>query len=51
MTATKRQEMIILEKVPYIQYVVYFQKKGKEMTKALINLSNEVNVMTPDYAK
>ena len=38
----------LLEKRLYIYYLLYFWKDPHE-TKALINLDNEVNDMTPAY--
>lgn len=45
------EDVNILEKVPYIHYLVQLQKKGKEVTTALINSSSEINVMTLAYTK
>lgn len=51
MTDAKGENVIIPEKVPYIHYPVQVQKGKKEVTKALINSGNELNVMTLAYAK
>lgn len=37
--------------MPYIHYPVQFQKERKEVTKALINSSSEVNAITLAFTK
>ena len=44
------QEVIFLDRVLYIYYLVQFQK-DKATIQALINSGSEVNAMTPAYAK
>lgn len=51
MTSAKKADMIILDKVIYIYYLVWFQKGGKKVYKAIINFVNEINAMTPVYIK
>lgn len=51
MTDSKQEDVIVLERVPCIDYSVQFQKRSKEVTKALINSDSEVNTITPAYAK
>lgn len=36
----------LLEKVPYIYYLLHFQKNWRE-NRALIDLGSEVNIITP----
>lgn len=43
--------MIILEIVPYIHYSVHIWKRGKKVTRGLIDPSNEVNAMIAAYGK
>lgn len=35
----------------YIDYLVQFRKRGKKVTKALINSDNDINAINPAYAK
>lgn len=42
---------IVLDKVPYIQYLIWFQKGGKKVTRALINSDSELNAMILAYPK
>lgn len=51
MIDAKKEDMIVVERVPYIYYLVQFQKTGKKVTKVLINSSSEINAMTPLYVK
>lgn len=39
------EDVILLDRMPYVNYLVQFRKKSKEMTKALIDFGNEVNAM------
>lgn len=48
---TRGDDMNVLERLAYIYYSVPFWKGDKEVTKALIKSSNEVNTMTPIYTK
>ena len=41
---------IVLKKVPYIYYPVWFQR-GQEQVRALLISGSEVNAMSPAYAK
>ena len=41
---------VVLKWVPYIHYSVQFQE-DQEQVKALLNSGNEVNAMSPAYAK
>lgn len=45
--ASKKIDMV-LEKVSYINYLLYFRKNTVNI-RALINLSNKINAMTPAY--
>lgn len=49
-TSTRRENLIILDRVTYIIYLVQFQKEGKKVTKVLINSNREINVMSSAYA-
>ena len=49
--ASKEAQKVILDRVPYIHYLVQFQKDKKATTWALIDSSSEINAMTPAYAK
>lgn len=51
MTDTKRGNVIDLEKLPYIYYPVQFWKRRKEVFRALIESSSDVNAITLVYAK
>lgn len=51
MTSIRGEDMIVLERRPYIHYPVQFWKRGKKIIKALINSDGEVNVITPVYTK
>ena len=43
-------ETVVLEKVSYIHYPVWFQE-DQEQVKALLNSGSKVNAMNPTYAK
>ena len=45
------QEVIVLDRVPYIHYPVQFRKDKGATIWALINSGSKVNAMTPAYAK
>ena len=45
------QEMIVLDRVSCIHYLVQFWKDKGVTIRALIDLGSKVNVMTPAYAK
>ena len=49
--ASKEAQKVILDRVPYIHYLVQFWKDKGATIWALINLSSKVNTMTPAYAK
>lgn len=51
MTGAKKEDAIVLERVVYIHYAVQFRKRSKEVTRALINPSSEVNAINATYAK
>lgn len=51
MTGTGRDDVIVLERVPYIYYPVEYRKGSKEVSRALIDSANEINAMTPFYTK
>lgn len=46
MTSARGEDIIILEKVLYIYYLVQFQKRAKKVSKALVNYNSKVNAMT-----
>ena len=50
-----RDKEVVLEKVPYIYYPVWFQEnkgqESQEQVRALLNSSSEVNAMSPAYVK
>ena len=48
-TGASKEDKIVLEKVPYIHYLLRFQKDINEM-RALIDSASEVNAITPAYA-
>lgn len=50
MIGTKKKNVIVLDRVSYIYYLVQFRKRGKKITRVLINSNIEVNSMTPTYA-
>lgn len=45
------KDMIILERVSCIYYLVLFQKENKKLAKALIDSNSEVNAMNLVYVK
>lgn len=49
MTETSKEDKVILEKVLYIHYLLFFQKDTTEF-KALINSNSKINAMTQMYA-
>lgn len=51
MTCAKGENIIVLDRVLCIHYPVLFQKRGKKVTKTLIDSGNEVNAITPAYTK
>lgn len=51
MTDTREENMIILEKLPYIHNPVQFWKRDKEVIKALVHSSSEINKITLAYVK
>lgn len=51
MASTRSEDMIVLDKIPYIHYSIRFWKGRKEFTKAQINLDSEINVIILAYAK
>lgn len=46
--ASKKDE-IVLKRVSYIYYLLYFCKAKKNKMRTLINLSSKVNSITPRY--
>ena len=48
--ANEEAQEVILDRVPYIYYLVQF-RKDKEVIKALIDSGSKVNAITPAYAK
>lgn len=51
MIDARGEDVIVLEKMPFIYYPVQFRKEGKAVTKALINSDRELNIITLAYAK
>ena len=45
---TETNKEVTLERVPYIHYLLRFQKDTAGI-RALVNLGSEVNAMTPAY--
>ena len=45
------QEVIVLDQVPCIHYLVQFRKNNGATIQALIDSGSEVNAITPAYAK
>lgn len=50
-TSTIKEDVIILDSISYMYYLVLFRKGGKEVTGALINSDTDVNVKTQAYSK
>lgn len=50
-TRARNENVIILDKVLYIHYLVQFQNRGKAVTRTLINSSSEINAMALACAK
>lgn len=50
-TGARGEDMIILERVPYIHYLVQFRNGSKKVTRVLINSDSEANAMTQAYIK
>lgn len=46
---TNRKNKIVLEKVLYIYYLLYFRKIKKSNVRIPINFSTKVNAITPAY--
>lgn len=51
MTGTRREDAILLNRIPYIHYIAQFWKEGKKVIRALIKFGNEINIMTLAYIK
>lgn len=51
MTDTRKEDVIILDRVSYIHYLVQFQKRGKKITRGLINFINKLSAISPTYTK
>lgn len=51
MTNAWKKDVIVLDKMSYIHYLVQFWMGDIKVTRALINSGSEVNVMTPVYTK
>ena len=49
--ASKEAQEVILDRVPCIYYPVQFQKDKGATIWSLIDSGNEINAMTPAYAK
>ena len=47
----KEAQKVILDRVPYIHYLVQFQKDKRATIRALIDSDSKVNAMTPAYSK
>ena len=45
-----KEDEVVLKKVPYIHYTLYFRKNKENKMQALIDLGSEVNAMTLIYA-
>lgn len=48
MTKTSKKDKVVLKRVLYIYYLLYFQKNTIEI-KALLDFGNKVNAITPAY--
>lgn len=44
------KEEVVLAKVPYIYYPLYFKKNNQNKVQALINFNSEINPITLLYA-
>lgn len=44
------KEEVVLARVPYIYYPLYFKKNNQNKVEALINSNNEINTITLPYA-
>lgn len=51
MTIARGENVIVLERVKFIHHQVQFQKRGKKVTRLLIDFGSEINAMTLAYAK
>lgn len=50
MTGTsKKVQKMTLNQIPYIYYLVQFQKGKKEVIRALINFGSKINTIIPTY--
>ena len=50
--ANKKAPEVVLDRAPYIYYLLQFQKDKKSaIIWALIDSGSEINAMTPAYAK
>ena len=49
--ASKEAQEMILDRVPYIHYLVQFRKDKGATIRALIKSDSKVNAMNPAYAK
>lgn len=47
----RNEDVIILDRMPCIYYLVPFWKRSKKGTRTLINLDSEINAITPVCAK
>lgn len=49
-TKASKEDKVILERVTYIHYLLYFLKNQENKIWALINSDNEINTIIPAYA-
>lgn len=50
-TTARGEDVIVLYRMPYIHYPIQFQKRGKEVIRALIDSGSKLNAMIPSYTK
>lgn len=46
---TSKKDKVVLKKVPYIYYLLYFRKDKKIEMQALINSNSKINAIKPAY--
>lgn len=51
MTDARKEDVIVLDRLPCIYYPIQFRKWGKKVARTLIDSNSEINIITPIYAK
>lgn len=50
-TSTRGKDVIVLDRMPYIYYLVQFRMRRKEVIKPFIDPCSKINAISSDYAK